>query len=188
MNTFDALRQEFIQKRMLLSKNPEFQNCLNDALRNFINHLNVKTIGIYWPIRGELDARPAALEWAKKDSSRILALPIVKTNQPLIFAKWKESDALIPGQYGIPEPQNNDSLQPIYPELIVLPCVAWSKQNDQYWRIGYGGGYYDRTLHQYQIDKRSIKTLGIAFKTLEVKEGDWHPQNHDQALDDLICI
>lgn len=173
---------------MLLSKNPELQSNLNESLANFIKHLNVKSIGIYWPIRGELDARPAALEWAKKDSSRILALPIVKMNQPLLFSKWEETNTLITGQYGIPEPQSNQASRLIYPELIVLPCVAWSKQNNKYWRIGYGGGYYDRTLHQYQKDKRPVHTLGIAFKALEAKEGDWRPQNHDQALDDLICI
>jgi 5,10-methenyltetrahydrofolate synthetase len=188
VNTFDRLRQEFIQKRMLLSKNPELQSHLDKTLTDFINSLNVKSIGIYWPIKGEPDARPATLEWAKKDPSRILALPIVKTNQPLLFGKWKETDALISGQHGIPEPRNNQPHEFIYPELIVLPCVAWSKQNNKYWRIGYGGGYYDRTLHQYQIDKHPVHTLGIAFKALEVKEGDWRPQNHDQALDNLICI
>lgn len=188
MNTFKLLRQEFIQKRILLSKNPESQNYLNKTLSDFINHLHVKSIAIYWPIKGEPDARPAALDWAKQDSSRVLALPIVKTNQPLFFAKWKESDTLIAGQHGIPEPQNTNPPEFIYPELIVVPCLGWSEQNNKFWRLGYGGGYYDRTLYQYQTDKRKVQTLGIAFKDLKVNEDTWRPQPHDQALDNLICI
>jgi 5-formyltetrahydrofolate cyclo-ligase len=64
--------------------------------------------------------------------------------------------------------------------------LGWSNQNEQFWRIGYGGGYYDRTIAEFKKDKRSVKTLGVGYKALEVKEGAWRPQSHDQALDLMI--
>jgi 5,10-methenyltetrahydrofolate synthetase len=74
----------------------------------------------------------------------------------------------------------------IDPDLLIIPCLGWSAQNDQFWRIGYGGGYYDRTIAEFKKNKHSVKTVGVGYKALEVKEGAWRPQSHDQALDLMI--
>jgi 5-formyltetrahydrofolate cyclo-ligase len=61
-------------------------------------------------------------------------------------------------------------------------------QNDQFWRIGYGGGYYDRTIADFKKNNQSVQTVGLGYKALEVKEGAWRPQSHDQALGVMIVV
>ena len=68
-----------------------------------------------------------------------------------------------------------------------MPCLGWAQHNDQLWRIGYGGGYYDRTLAMLKAASHSVKAVGIAYQDLKVEDGAWRPQIHDQALDQLIC-
>jgi 5,10-methenyltetrahydrofolate synthetase len=93
---------------------------------------------------------------------------------------------LVKGPQNINEPLLDSFSPKIQPDLLIIPCLGWSTQNDQFWRIGYGGGYYDRTIAEFKKNKRFVKTVGVGYKALEVKEGAWRPQSHDQALDLMI--
>ena len=186
MKTLNALREELLKKRLALSNHTELHQSLEKTLANYLATHEVSCLGLYWPIKGEFDPRPCALDWAEKSSSRRLALPVVKTGQPLIYGTWESDTALIKGHASIPEPVIGKTSQEVIPDLLLLPCLGWSYQNGQFWRIGYGGGYYDRTLAHYATLQLPTQALGIAFELLEVKEGDWRPQTHDQPLTELI--
>ncbi len=186
MKTFNTLRQELLEKRLALGNHAKLHQSLEEALANYLASHQVNCLGLYWPIKGEFDPRPCALDWAEKSPSRKLALPIVKTGQPLIYGTWDSDTTLIKGHASIPEPVIGEFSQEVTPDLLLLPCLGWSYQNDQFWRIGYGGGYYDRTLEHYAKLGLPTQALGLAFNALEVKEGDWRPQTHDQPLTALL--
>jgi 5,10-methenyltetrahydrofolate synthetase len=143
-------------------------------------------VGIYWPIKSEFDLRPLALDWCSKNPKKKLALPIVELNKPLIYGEWNQDTTLVKGPQNINEPLLDSFSSKVKPDLIFIPCLGWSSQNEQFWRIGYGGGYYDRTIAEFKKNKQAVKTVGVGYKALEVKEGAWRPQSHDQALDLMI--
>lgn len=186
MKTFNALRQELLEKRLALSHHAELHQSLEKMLSDYLATHKVNSLGIYWPIKGEFDPRPCALEWVEKSASRKLALPIVTVGKPLTYGTWEQDTTLVKGHASIPEPLLGESSKEIIPDLLLLPCLGWSYQNNQFWRIGYGGGYYDRTLERYAQLQLPTKALGLAFKVQEVKEGDWRPQTHDHPLSDLL--
>lgn len=187
MKTLNSLRQELLSKRLDLHKNLELRGQLEKQLSESFEQVKEGCIAIYWPINSEFDPRPLALNWARQAPNRTLALPIVKPDQALLFGEWRNGDQLQKGPQGIPEPVLGDDKTSIQPDVIVIPCLGWAKYQQQFWRVGYGGGYYDRTLEALRQSKHPLKAIGVAYQALEVKEGAWHPQSHDQALDELIC-
>jgi 5,10-methenyltetrahydrofolate synthetase len=188
VKTFNTLRQELLEKRMSLSHNAKTHQALEKILSDYLNQHTINCLGVYWPIKGEFDPRPCALNWAKQDPCRTLALPIVKIGAPLLYGTWNNSTSLTKGPQSIPEPIINEHSKITYPDVLLMPCLGWSYQNNRFWRIGYGGGYYDRTLAHHAQLQLATKALGLSFNQLEVKEGDWHPQPHDQPLDILLKI
>lgn len=187
MKTLNTLRQHLLEKRLRLNGDLRLRERLEEGFIQYLEKIDNATLAIYWPINSEFDPRPIALNWARKNSSRKLALPVVKIGEPLFFAEWHDGDTLTKGPQGIPEPIVNNENKQILPDIILLPCLGWSQQYGQVWRIGYGGGYYDRTLAALKSNNHLLKTVGISFQSLEVAEDAWRPQSHDQALDELIC-
>ncbi len=90
------------------------------------------------------------------------------------------------GPQGINEPLTNPDSVDVQPDIIIAPCLGWSDQNKQFWRIGYGGGYYDRTLALYKNRQHNFQSVGVAYNSQKVTANDWCPQEHDQALDLII--
>ena len=132
------------------------------------------TLGFCWPVRNEFDARPLA--------GRLLArgggacLPVVVTEAaPLRFRAWTPGTALAPDRYGIPTPVAGDF---IVPDVLLIPLVAFDARN---FRIGYGGGFFDRTLAA--LTPRPL-TIGVGFEIARV--ADTLPGPHDIALDVVV--
>jgi 5-formyltetrahydrofolate cyclo-ligase len=120
---------------------------------------NTSCIGFYWPVAGEFDARDVLTVWLALDASRKAALPVViAPRSPLVFHAWQSSAAMKRGRYGIPVPAEE---RVVVPDLLVIPCVGFDI--DRY-RLGYGGGYYDRTLADWPGD-RAPATIGVAFES-----------------------
>jgi 5,10-methenyltetrahydrofolate synthetase len=186
VKTFNTLRQELLAKRLALSQHGELHRALEEMLSNYLAVHEVNCLGIYWPIKGEFDPRPCALDWVEKSPTRKIALPIVTVDSPLTFGTWESETPLAKGHASIPEPVIGNFSKEVTPDLLLLPCLGWSYQNDQFWRIGYGGGYYDRTLEHYKKLHLPTQAIGLAFDAQEVKEGDWRPQIHDQPLTVLL--
>ncbi|MES3025063.1 MAG: 5-formyltetrahydrofolate cyclo-ligase [Pseudomonadota bacterium] len=130
-------------------------------------------LAVYWPISGEPDLTEAYAELARRGVR--LALPVVTARAaPLAFAEWLPGEAMDRDQMGVAVPAALRLLA--RPGAIALPCVGF---NAQRFRLGYGGGYYDRTL---EAAPRPF-ALGIAYAQLEA--GFEHGA-HDIALDLII--
>ncbi len=188
MKTLNHLRQELLAKRQDLHQDSSLRSELEIKTSECCTETDANCVGIYWPIKSEFDLRPLALDWCAKHPKKKLALPIVELNKPLIFGEWNQDTTLIKGPQNINEPLLDSFSSKIEPDVLIIPCLGWSKQDDQFWRIGYGGGYYDRTIAEFKKNGHPLQTVGVGYKALEVKEGAWRPQSHDQALDLMITV
>ena len=96
-------------------------------------------------------------------SDKILCLPTIKNNSELLtFKEYKPGSKLIAGKFGVMEPHENN--QEILPEVILTPCLAFDKLG---FRLGYGGGYYDRTLLMLKKIKHKFVSIAVAFDEQE---------------------
>lgn len=131
----------------------------------------------YLPIKTEIN--PLPLMQALEDAGHTLALPCIKrANHPLEFRKYKTGDKLRGGAFGTKEPLRRAPL--ITPDILLLPLLAYSRIG---MRLGYGGGYYDRTLEGLRKDKEII-ACGLAYSGQEVPTLD--TETHDQGLDCVL--
>lgn len=136
------------------------------------------TISAYWPIGSELDPRPLLARLHAKELP--LALPVVETRgKPLLFRRWRPDDALIPGGFGtsIPGP----TADPVVPDVLIVPLLAFD--GDGY-RLGYGGGYYDRTLAALRRGGGPVMAVGFAYEAQQVDTVPRH--DGDARLDALV--
>ncbi len=130
---------------------------LKDVGFDFLHIDTPLVITGYAPIKTEFDCLPLLkkLESAGHD----IALPVIEVQgEELSFRSWNTDQPLIEGAYGIPAPSAENST--LDPHILCVPLLAFDKQG---YRLGYGGGYYDRTLRSLRA-RRSILAIGIAFE------------------------
>jgi len=133
-----------------------------------------EALGVYWPLRDEPDLHPAYAELARL-GARLLLPVVVAKDRALEFAEWRIGEAMVKDAMGVAVPAEL-RLQAVYPPALLVPCLGF---NPQGYRLGYGGGFYDRTLAR----EPRPQTLGIAYQCLRVPfAGD----DHDVALDRII--
>ncbi|WP_448203376.1 5-formyltetrahydrofolate cyclo-ligase [Azospirillum sp. sgz302134] len=131
----------------------------------------------YWPLGSELDVRPLLLHL--RTPERPVALPVSgPRGKALTFRAWDPAVPLAAGRYGIFEP---DAGQPeVVPSVLLVPMLAFDRRGH---RLGYGAGYYDRTLDALRAI-RPVLAVGVAFAAQEV---DAVPcADHDERLDWII--
>jgi 5-formyltetrahydrofolate cyclo-ligase len=134
----------------------------------------IKAAGLYWPIKSELDLRPLAALLAQ--DGIITALPvIVEKGAALAFWQWSPGEPLERGFWNIPVPRQS---RPIRPDAVLAPTVGF---DDAGYRLGYGGGYFDRTLAQ---PDRPPLAIGIGLARARI--GTIFPQPHDIAMDLIV--
>ncbi|MGD9538010.1 MAG: 5-formyltetrahydrofolate cyclo-ligase [Alphaproteobacteria bacterium] len=110
----------------------------------------------YWPMEDEFDVRPMLEHFS--DAGRVCALPVVtRLGEPLLFRRWRKGDALVANRLGIHEPAGNAPI--IEPAILLVPLLAFD--GDGY-RLGYGGGFYDRTLARLRA-RGPMLAIGVAF-------------------------
>lgn len=111
----------------------------------------------YFPFRSEFDVLP--LLRVLHESDRALALPVIGgSGERLVFRRYRPADALAINALGIPEPGlEAPSVEPTH---ILVPLLAF---DDRGYRLGYGGGYYDRTLAAFRAEGRHVASIGIGF-------------------------
>jgi 5-formyltetrahydrofolate cyclo-ligase len=131
----------------------------------------------FWPIGSEIDLRPVLMALASRGHA--VALPVVVgRDRPLVFRAWREGDAMAEGQWGIREPLEN--APEIVPEVLLVPLLAFDRGG---YRLGYGGGFYDRTLERLRAHGGAI-AIGAAWAAQEVPAV---PHGiHDQPLDWML--
>lgn len=130
-------------------------------------------VAVYWPLAGEPDLHPAYI--ALFEAGVRLALPVVhEKDAPLSFARWEPGEEMVRDQMGVAVPA---VLRPVArPAAILIPCLGFNACG---YRLGYGGGYYDRTL----APRPRPFSVGVAY-ALAAAEFDGAP--HDVALDRII--
>lgn len=148
------------------------------AILDFIEN-DQQIVSGFYPVNQEFDC-VYILRLLKQQFNQRIALPVIsESNEPLIFREWDgQDDSLIPGRFKVPIP--NSSFEEVEPDIVLSPLIAF---NSDKVRLGYGSGYYDRTLSLLKSKKRII-TLGIGFSA---QFNDEIPvEDHDEALDGII--
>ena len=171
MNPKPALRTEAIARRAALAGAcPGFAQ----RIAAYTDELAVPrgaVVSFYWPMGDEADPRALAQALAVRGAA--LALPaLVAKGAPLTFREWREGDSLVAHSFGMLEP--GPEAPEIVPDVLLVPLLAFDSRGH---RLGYGGGFYDRTL----ADLPGRRTVGCAFAAQEVEAVPAEP--HDHTLD-----
>lgn len=177
-----ALRARLIEARLALpaAERTRAEDALAARLQDTVERLmgaagcvGPATVAVYRPVRGEPDPIASVAAWRGRGWR--LALPrVVARDAPLEFGLWPEGGVLRPGRFGIEQPE---PFVPVRPDVIVAPCVGFDVRG---WRLGYGGGFYDRTLAALG----DVPAVGVAFDEARV-EG-FEPQAHDRRLRAIV--
>ena len=135
-----------------------------------------KIVGGYYPVNFEIDILEI-LENLEKKRGMQLSLPVIKKKNEMDFYNWSTKNLLKLNKYGIPEPEK---IKKVFPDILFVPVVAFDKR---LYRIGYGGGYYDRYIQKVSNKKKILK-IGIAHSFQKI---DKVPTNkYDKKLDIII--
>ncbi|WDR01170.1 5-formyltetrahydrofolate cyclo-ligase [Devosia algicola] len=129
----------------------------------------------YWRIRDELDCQPILVRLM--DSLQPVVLPVVMgPNEPLELRVWEQGAALYPAGFGTLAPA--DLAPRAEPDIVLMPLLGFDAKGT---RLGYGGGYYDRTLAHF---KKRPRLVGLAFCAQELD--DIPREDHDMPLDAVV--
>ena len=198
------LRKALIEERLNLPDRQQRADALQQVMRIWLFGRTDTVIGAYWPIKGEFDPLPALYRWQEdallgadlkpnqpvapdssvqlatesiaNQSTRRIGLPVVnKLHKTLTFHAWYPGCPMEEDAYGIPKPKDTEV---IVPTLLFVPCVGYGPGG---YRLGYGGGFYDRTLATLQ--PRPF-TVGLGFTHGWLP--DIEPEAHDLPLDALL--
>lgn len=147
------------------------QAALSAQLRTLLQQMEAECVGIYWAMRSEFDAVAACsvdpvlagLPWA---------LPYAQKNPPQMhYRLWDKGPLSTHDECGIPSPPG----PPCVPDVLLVPCLGYTANG---YRLGYGGGYFDRYLAAHP----GLTTVGVAWANSEISLEAFAPQAHDQPL------
>lgn len=170
-----ALRRELLKLRKASSaqQRQTWDRDIGQQLQTIMRQLQPQRLAVYWPIQAEPDLQLCYQELHRAGTE--LALPlVVAKGQALRFVPWAPGDAMDTDDFGIPIPRQRDLF--IQPDALLIPCVGF---NQQRYRLGYGGGFYDRTLAELP----DAKSIGIAY---QLAACDFEAETHDIALSMIV--
>jgi len=174
-----ALRSTMLAKRRGLG-DEERRRAADGVLAMWRRERPVKAPAVvsgFWPMAEELDVRPLMIELFEQGCR--LALPVVVgKKQPLVFRAWRPGDVLDEGVFGTLHPSSTCEI--VEPDALIVPLLAVDEEG---WRIGYGGGFYDRTLEGLRA-RKAITAIGVGFDA-QIVPGVPHGPD-DQRLDWLL--
>ena len=167
-------RARLIEVRAALVEREKLEAALKRHVADWLRQADVHALGFYFPIQDEPDLRTVIAAWLASDPRRVAALPVMD-GKLLAFHTWTAEAPMQAGDFGIPVPAQGRAVQP---ECLLVPCLGFDEQR---FRLGYGGGYYDRTLAAL-IPFPLV--VGIAFEAARLKTIE--PQAHDIKMDVVI--
>ena len=171
-----ALRKFLINRRSELGPTIDFQNNILNNVMPLIEEIENEFIGTYISFRNELDTKKLNQYLIEREMN--LALPVMDfKNKEINFFVYRKDTELIENKFSIFEPMNKGEV--VFPKIILIPLLGYSKSG---FRLGYGGGYYDRYLSKNGIG--DVKKIGIAFSFQEVEEIP--VEDHDERLDWIL--
>jgi 5,10-methenyltetrahydrofolate synthetase len=171
-----AERSRLIEARLAIpnERRAEMAKWVADGLDAAIGDIRGRTVSLYWPFRGEPDLR----SWMGSviDRGGVAALPVVvEKARPLIFRAYRPGDRLEKGVWNIPVPADGAT---VTPDVVIAPLVGFDGGK---FRLGYGGGFFDRTLAGFAAKPLVI---GIGYSTQRIDT--IHPQPHDIRMDRIV--
>lgn len=169
-------RQALIAERRAISmeQRRSAQEAIAKRLRTEFPELEDAAIGFYWPIQGELDLRPVVSELIEHGAEAALPV-VVHKDRPVEFWDWHPGTPMVRGASNIPVPKER---KPVQPSALLVPLLGFDGEGH---RLGYGGGYYDRTLASYRLKPLLI---GVGFEMGRLPT--IHPQPHDMPMDAIV--
>ena len=183
MTTFSAPEPDFAAKRKHLrehalklrqalpaERREAMTGQLVRHLDDLVNTLAPRSLGFCWPYRAEPDLRAWVQAWLAAEPARVAVLPVVlERHAAMVFRRWIPGVPMALDRHGIPHPAEGEAL---VPEVLLVPLNAF---DDRGFRLGYGGGYFDRTLAAMQTI-----AVGVGFELGRV--ADTHPQQYDRPM------
>jgi 5,10-methenyltetrahydrofolate synthetase len=147
------------------------REALAGHLERLLAQLEPEVLGLYAPMRGEFNAIGSLDAWG--GSKLRLALPFA-LRQPaaMHYRPWRGESLQATDECGLPAPAEGPE---VVPDVVLVPCVAFTRSG---YRLGYGGGYFDRWLAAHP----GVTAIGIAWSGAEIAESDFAPQAHDLPL------
>lgn len=178
----NQLRAALIEQRLAMPDRLARADLLQRVMRIWLVGRPDTVIGAYWPIKGEFDPLPALHRW-KEDGElqgepqpRRIGLPVVnRQHKTLTFHAWYPGCPMENDAYDIPKPKDTGL---VVPTLLFVPCLGYTAGG---YRLGYGGGFYDRTLAA--LEPRPF-TVGLGFAQGLLQNLD--PEAHDVPLDAIL--
>ena len=174
-----ALRRQGIERRMALP--PPTHAALSTRVCALIQQHFPELAGMHvafcWPYKNEPDLRPLMQSWLAEGNPGYAALlpVVIDADRALAFRAWTPTSPMHTDRYGIPTPTSGDFLTP---EALLIPVNVFDTRG---YRIGYGGGYFDRTLAS--LRPRPI-AIGVGFELARVDSID--PEEHDEPLAAIV--
>ncbi len=171
-----AMRAELLARRLAVPKaeRQRIGSLLRDRLKTQFPELRHACVGFYWPFKGEIDVRDVIGDFLALGAKAALPV-VVKERQPLEFWAWHPHMKLRRGLWDIPVPAEPN---PVQPTVLLAPLLGFDMAG---YRLGYGGGYYDRTLAA--MNPKPL-TIGVGYELGRLPT--IHPQPHDQPLDAIM--
>ena len=171
-----AMRRDLLKLRK--ESSPQLRQLwhrdISQQVSTIMQQMRPHRLAVYWPIQAEPDLQLCYQELHQAGIELALPLVIAK-GQALRFVQWAPGDAMDIDDFGIPIPRARDTY--VTPDALLIPCVGF---NQQAYRLGYGGGFYDRSLAELP----QAKSIGIAYRLAAC---DFQAEEHDIALSMIIC-
>jgi 5-formyltetrahydrofolate cyclo-ligase len=171
-----SVRSKLRLNRMALpSSEKEFvKHTVRNLMRERFPELRFARLGFYWPFQGEIDVRHLVRDYYALGAEAALPV-VVEGGKPLEFWSWHPGMKLRRGVWNIPVPSERS---PVQPTILLVPLLGFDAAG---YRLGYGGGYYDRTLATFAQKPLSIG-IGYELGRLETI----YPQSHDIPMDVIV--
>lgn len=170
-----GLRKQMLAARRALAPDTRAQwdRALCEQVLAWQLKSKVDALGVYWPLRDEPDLNAAYAGLARR-GVRLLLPVVVRRDAALEFAHWRIGEAMVKDTMGVAVPA--ELRMEAYPPALLVPCLGYNRHG---YRLGYGGGFYDRTLARAPRPA----TVGIAYSCLQA---DFPDDSHDIALDTVL--
>ena len=174
-----TLRRQLVERRLALpiAECASLSATIRTALQTHFAQLAALRVAFCWPVKNEPDVRPLMLAWLAAAQPGFAALlpVVVAPGAPLAFRAWTPGGELAVDRYGIPTPATGEF---IVPQALLLPVNGFDADG---YRIGYGGGFFDRTLATLAPAPLAI---GVGFELSRV--ASIRPEPHDIRLDAMV--
>lgn len=171
-----AERARLIEARLAISaeQRKAHAGIIVEGIASVLGNVSGRTVSLYWPFRGEPDLRSWMADLTR-DGAQIALPLVISLGQPLVFRAYRPGDRLEKGIWNIPVPADGAV---VTPDVVIAPVVGFDPEN---YRLGYGGGFFDRTLAAMPVKPLVI---GVGYEMQRI--ATIRPQAYDVPMDVVV--